>query len=337
MSTKVKFSLSLLASAFFLWLAFRQVNWPAMWQTLHTIQIGYVALYVASLLVIQVCRARRWDVLIKPFAKVSPSVSWRISSVGNMLIMLLPLRLGEFGRPYLLKKEIGAPLTAGVGAAMVERVVDGLLVTLLFFVTTAMLEPPYVVPRALQIGAVLALGIFLAALGAICATLWARRWFAWVVQATIGRLLPSLSHRLVDMCDAFASGVQALPNVRALFEVCSWTVIYWLANGLGLYALMLAFGWSLPVSAGFVLVCVLVIGIMIPAGPGFLGTYQAALTAGLAIFGIGVTEAVAYSMLAYPLNLLVVVGFGVPYLFDRQHLTLRELVTTPAAHDAPAA
>ena len=95
---------------------------------------------------------------------------------------------------------------------------------------------------------------------------------------------------------------------------------------MGLYWLMCAFDWSLPVVAAFVLVCVLVIGIMVPAGPGFLGTYQAAIVTGLAVFGVNSNDALAYSLVAYPINLLVVVAFGLPYLFGRGGLHVGEMV-----------
>jgi hypothetical protein len=77
---------------------------------------------------------------------------------------------------------------------------------------------------------------------------------------------------------------------------------------------MRAFGWDLPVLAGFTLVCVLVIGIMIPAGPGNLGTFQGALLAGLAVFGVGPTDAAAYGVVVYPITLVVMLAFGLPYL-----------------------
>jgi hypothetical protein len=45
-------------------------------------------------------------------------------------------------------------------------------------------------------------------------------------------------------------------------------------------------GFDLPLSLfqSYVLLCVLVVGVMIPAAPGLIGTFQAAIRVGLALF-----------------------------------------------------
>ncbi len=104
----------------------------------------------------------------------------------------------------------------------------------------------------------------------------------------------------------------------------AWTLIYWAINGLGLYWMMRAFGWDVPIAAGFLVVSIIVVGIMIPAGPGFLGTFHAALLAGLSIFGIDRTGAAAYGMIIYPITVGVQLAFGLPYLFKRGGTHLSE-------------
>jgi len=71
--------------------------------------------------------------------------------------------------------------------------------------------------------------------------------------------------------------------------------------------------------------CVVILGIMVPAGPGFLGTYQASIALGLSIFGMNTTEAAAFGLVMYPLTVLVVVAFGLPFLLGSQRPTLSGL------------
>jgi uncharacterized protein (TIRG00374 family) len=322
--------LSLACSALFLWLAFRHVDLSQVAQTLRHVSLGYVALYVVALMLIQVCRSLRWEVLVRPFAPLSQRTAFKVSNVGNMLIMLLPLRLGELSRPYLMKKISQASFTSTMGAVAVERIVDGLLVTLLFFMTTWFLGPEHVVPSSLRIGAFLALGVFGGATVGVVLALVSHTLATRLLRRLLEPLSAGLCNKVVALLDAFVAGLRALPNLRAVLALVFWTLAYWAANGLGLWSLMLGFGWSLPPSAGFTLVCVLVIFIMMPAGPGFLGTYQSAINTGLAIFGVGQSEAAAYGVVAYPLNLLVVVGFGLPYLLGRRGLHVGEMVRESA-------
>ena len=171
MKNTVRLLVSLALSGFFLWLAFRQVDMQAVTRTLRRVHVSYIALYVLALVAVQVLRALRWDVLVRPFARLTPRAIWRISNVGNMLIMLLPLRLGELARPYLMKKQAGASFSSTMGAVTVERVIDGLLVTLLFFATTAMLPAKYHISGPLHLGALMALAVFAGATIVVAAAL----------------------------------------------------------------------------------------------------------------------------------------------------------------------
>jgi len=317
MKTVVRLILSLSLSAVFLWFAFHDVDLAAMWQEIVRVKWWAVVAFTVLNLGIQFCRVMRWDVLIRPFVKVSRATLIRVSCLGLMLIMVLPLRLGEFARPYLLKKEAGAPFSAGVGSVVVERAIDGLLVTLLFFLTTFILGASYAVPVNLMRAAVLALCFFAAVTMVIVAALFREEQTLRLARRIGTPFFPKLTERAVGMLGAFVAGLRSLPDVRALGVFAGYTVTYWVLNGLGMYLVMRGMGWDVPAVAGFTLVSVIVIGIMIPAGPGHLGTFQAAVRLGLSIFGINATQAAAYCMIIYPLTILVIAGSGVPFLFGR--------------------
>lgn len=309
---------SLSMSALFLWLAFRRVSWVQTLEELRQAHWGYIALFLFCLCINQLCRIHRWGALIRPFAPISTSRLWRISNIGILLIMVLPLRLGEFVRPYLLKKESGVPLSAGLGSVAVERSIDGLMVTLIFFVSSVWVPAPYAVPAALQAGAWVALAVFVGALVVIVSTLATHGAVSDLIRRWGSRLAPGFTDKIVGLLNSFVTGLQSLPNWRAIVTMLGLTGLYWASNGLGLYFLMRSFGWELPWVAGVLVVCVLALGVMIPAGPGHLGTFQGALLAGLGVFEVNATEAAAYGLIAYPVSLLVVVAFGLPYLIGRR-------------------
>jgi hypothetical protein len=322
----VRLAISLILSAGALYYVLGGLHIDEVWQSMQSIHPAYTAAYIATLMFTQVARAMRWGILIQPFCKLGHSAVWRISNVGNMAIMLLPLRLGEFARPFLMKKEAGVSLTAGMGAAVVERVLDGLLVTLMFFVTTMTLDEQHPISMTLHRGSLIALAIFAGTSVAIVLTLCAHNLMQRLLKAFVGRFSPSLADKLMALLDAFVSGLRALPDIKASLLVIVWTLLYWCVNALGMYWLMCAFGWDVPVIAGFTVVCVLVIGIMVPAGPGFLGVYQAAIVAGLHVYNIPQVDALAYSFVAWLLNVAVVCSFGLPYFIGHNHLSVGDVV-----------
>lgn len=311
----VRIVLSLVVSAVFLWVAFRNVDLEAAWQQLLAVDGIYLIGFILSVAIIQLVRIYRWDLLIRPFARLSPAATFRVSSLGMMFILVLPLRLGELARPYLVKQETGAPISSSLGAAAVERTVDGLLVTLLFFVTTFALPSTYEVPAGIKAGGIGSLVLFASATVVIVAGLIAKDWVMSLLRRIGTPISPTLTDKALTLLDAFIEGCRSLPDVRTVLAVLVCTLIYWLANGLGYYLIMIGFGWDLPLVAPFFLISILVIAIMIPAAPGFLGTFQGAILAGLTVFGFDATASAAYGMVVYPLTVLVVLAFGLPYVF----------------------
>ena len=103
---------------------------------LHAVQwMPYLPIYLGLQAVVHVCRSLRWNNL--QFAHSSAcacttgrSPALRISSVGFMAILALPVRLGEFVRPGLIRKH-GVSATGALGTVAVERIVDGRLALIL--------------------------------------------------------------------------------------------------------------------------------------------------------------------------------------------------------------
>ncbi len=103
----------------------------------------YLAVYVALLVVIQLTRALRWNYLLAPLGvRIPRAPLLAISSVGFMAILALPARLGEFVRPGLMRKR-GISASAALGTVAVERIVDGLLVSLFVFFAFFSLRGPH--------------------------------------------------------------------------------------------------------------------------------------------------------------------------------------------------
>lgn len=307
-------TVALILSGFFLWFAFRSVDMEQAAVILARIRWPTLLGYVLLMVVCQLARIFRFDVLVRPFAQVDWRTQMRISSVGLLLIFALPLRLGEFARPLLLKQRAGAPILAGIGAVAVERTMDGLLVTLLFFITTMSLAPALVVPEAVMVGAYVALAIFSSAFVVLLTSLLAGPRFIDRLESLGARVSADFAHKAAGLLRAFVTGLRALPDRRALASFIFLSLLFWVGQAAGYTLVMWGMGLDVPAVAGFIMVAVIVLGIMIPGGPGNLGTFQAAIVWGLAIFSLDETTAAAFGLVVYPLTAAVTFAFGVPYL-----------------------
>jgi uncharacterized protein (TIRG00374 family) len=257
--------------------AFGRLEWRAC--------APYLAAFLGLQLVVHLCRALRWSSLLAPLGvRVPPGPLLAISSVGFMAILALPARLGELVRPGLLRRH-GASAAAALGTVAVERIVDGLLTSLLvagaFFAIRGPRAPAWMMPTAY-----LALGGFAAALVLLVLALWrpeavVRRCLA---VSLLPRLAPraarALEARLLDVIRGFA----ALAAPRHLAVFCAWSLVYWAANGLALWVQARAFGLPLSVTGGLATMGLVSVGISLPNSPGLVGQYQWFTLLGLSLY-----------------------------------------------------
>src|SRR5205085_3037131 len=133
----VRVVISLGVSAFFVWLSLRNADLRAVARSIASASPPRLAAYAAVLVLIHLVRTVRWGILLEPLGHVGFKRLNSASAVGFMLLILLPLRLGEFARPLLIAR----PPPGGKGARLrrsgafasivVERIVDGLAIGLL--------------------------------------------------------------------------------------------------------------------------------------------------------------------------------------------------------------
>jgi uncharacterized membrane protein YbhN (UPF0104 family) len=94
------------------------------------------------------------------------------------------------------------------------------------------------------------------------------------------------------MIDAFIHGLRILPGRGKVALFFALTVAYWTLNAWGMGILARGFGLELGLAQWFTVLGILVVGVMIPAGPGMVGTFQWFVVAGVSLF---VPEAEAHT------------------------------------------
>jgi uncharacterized membrane protein YbhN (UPF0104 family) len=282
--------LSLGVSAFFVWLSLRNADLRAVGQSIASANGLRLAAYAGVLLAIHLVRTVRWGILLEPLGHVGFKRLNSASAVGFMLLMVLPLRLGEFARPLLIARP---PEGAGVrlrrsgamASIVIERIVDGIAIGLLGVVALRALgasaSGEYAsAARKASLFVALGFGVLCALL--LCA-LFLREETLRLVAAVLRPLSPSLASAAVSMLDAFISALHLGSGFTALLFFLL-TAVYWCLGGFALWLLAPAFGFHLsPLMAGTIL-AMQVVGVMIPAGPGMIGTLQLFTQIGLSLF-----------------------------------------------------
>lgn len=311
--------------------AFRRLEWTTFWP--------YLAAYVGLLAVTHFCRAWRWNNLLAPIGvRLSGARLLAISSVGFMAILALPARLGEFVRPALIRQKGTVSASAALGTVAVERIVDGLLVSL--FVFGALFArrgpdaPDWMMPTAWA-----ALGLFAAATVFLaCALRWPDRAVRAAVSLTlVRRFAPRLAAKLEEKLHQMISGFFVLKDLRNLLLFVAWTLVYWIANGFSLWVLARGFGLDLPLVAAFATMGLVAVGITLPNSPGLTGQYQYFTGLGLSLYlspAVVESSGMAFAHALWLLQVVWYLGVGGLALASRQ-VSFAEVVESRHVLDDP--
>ena len=326
MKRRLQLAAGILISAVAVWFSMRDVDPSAVWQALRGANyVGFVAAVATTLAGFWI-RALRWRSLIAAPRPLALDSLFSATMIGFMANNVLPLRLGEFVRPWALARREGLSRSTLFATVVVERAVD--MITLLAILWIALLVHPISAAteagRMVQAGA----GVLVAtcvALTVFVVVLERRPQLVHGVVAALTAPLPEkVRARVAGMLAHFVEGLSLFRDLRRLSWVFLLSILMFGVVVLGLQASMWALGIELPWYAGLIMLVITAIGIMVPAAPGYIGTMNVACIAGLALLRVGRDLSVPFSWFYWASQWAPVTLVGLFYL-QREGLSLRSL------------
>ncbi len=318
--------IALVISVVCVWLAMRHVSMHEMLRVLrHANWLGFGGTMALTILGF-VFRAVRWRSLIATPRRISFDSLFSTTMIGFMANMVLPLRLGEFVRPWALARREGMSKTMLLATIVVERAVD--MLTLLTLLGIALFVHPISTQSAaaqlLQKGALLLVGLSVALTTFIILLERSPRLAHGFIGLLTGMLPVRLRDKVQKLLDQFIAGLGLFKDLRRLVWVFllsfAMFLIYALAIWTSLWSLDIRLGWDVAL----LMLVVTAIGIMVPSAPGYVGPLNAACVAGLALFKVSADAAAAFSWFYLASQWLPITVVGLIYL-NREGLSLGSL------------
>jgi len=289
--------------------ALKDVHYGEVLEGVKNAKRGFLFLSAGLLLVMQVLRSYRWGVILKPLTPVASLTLFSVTSVGFLAIAAVPARIGELARPYLISRRTNLPLSSGIGSIIVERVLDVLSILLVLSIAVFFFPIPSWMIRGSALfftAMALSVVVFLAVLKAKAP----RR----VLLGWINRLPEKQAGKLRTWTGQLVNGLTAFRKKGLIFYLAILSLVIWSVNALALYALFLALDIALPLSAAYALLAMIIVGITLPAAPGFVGNWHFFCVLGLTLFGISRTEALTYAVLNHFISMAVIFSLGLLFL-----------------------
>ena len=297
--------IALLVSAGFLYLAFRNVKLDELGGALQRINTSWLLVALVVSLLIMVFRAWRWQLELRPLEHVPFGRLWVIISVAYMAINLLPVRIGEIVRPWLLSRRSGVSFSSIVGNVVLEKTMDSLIIV--FYILLGLLTVENL-PVWVRRGAMVPAGA-----AAILVTLVLLFW--WRGETFVDRwvlhLLPEgFGSKLKRVLASMADGMRVIPNPVLLLSVFLVSLIMWFLPILSSYIMIRAFDFPVPFGAALVVFIFVGFGTALPNLPGMIGPYQYACQLALGLFGVSAVDALAYGLVLNAVQFLSLVAQG---------------------------
>ncbi|MEI7554160.1 lysylphosphatidylglycerol synthase transmembrane domain-containing protein [Candidatus Chlorohelix sp.] len=318
---KLKFWFGLLVGAIFLYLTFRGQELDKIgdalgkanyWWLIPALLVYFLGVFV---------RAIRWHFLLKPLQTIPISRLYPVVVVGYMANNVLPVRMGEVVRAYILDRREHLSKTRSLATIVVERIMDG--ITMLLFIAIASFSVSLTgdiagVERVAGVVFLVGIVVFL--------FLASNRRLLLAVERFALKLLPGkIRPKLEGLADRFIDGLQVLRQWRDLLAVFALSVLAWACEGAMYWFVALTFSeLSLSFTAIILTLAVANLFTLVPSTPGYFGPFDfAAKQVLVGIFLIPANLAASYVILLHAALYFPVTLLGL-YYWLKEHLSLKE-------------
>lgn len=319
----LQFAAGLGLSGLFLWLALKGEDWGAIRERLAEADYRYVALMFPVGAYALYARCQRWRILLeKTHHRTVPMLPiYSASAIGFMANMVLPFRVGEIARPFLVARSAGLPPASTFATVVVERVLDLLALAAFGLGIVMTADVPPIITTSARGAAILAVVTFGGAIAVVAnrETVLPKLDLVWQRIPKLGPILLRVEHEFVD-------GMSPIADPATLLRCIAWSLWIWFVVAISFALGFRATGMDVPFIAGGITVATIVaLAVAFPSAPAFVGQFEWGCKVALEqIHGISGSAAVGYSILVHTAQFATQVILGVVFL-AREGLSLRDL------------
>ena len=288
---------------------FRQVDLKQSWNALGRLNGPFLLFPLAAFLLNLPLRSWRWQMIFPSSSRPSFGACLTVLGIGNMANFLLPGRAGDLARCVLVGRAGSLTESSRTLATLaVEKVLDGLaLVAMVLFAVWA-LHPPRWVIDLLRVAALI--------FGGGLILLVALRYRTRVLIDFVRRVfrvvhLSALEEKFDGLLTSFSEGLSAVDSAGQMLTLLLMTAAVWTTEVASIWGLAMALGLAVSFKSAMVASAVLGLGLMIPAAPGGLGTYELFGTEAFKLAGIAASSALALTVVIHAWVFLANIFLGV--------------------------
>lgn len=278
------------------WAAFA-FNWKQVAALLSKGDLFWMMLIVFTMILDRLCRVLRWKLLFAPHRPVELQALYHSYNIGVFMNLLLPARLGELVRIYVLTRQTGLRVRDIFPGIIVEKLLTLLSLILVVLLSFPLLEKLKSTLYGAEIGRwafLLVSAALILPLAAVSSWLWIRRGLG---LSWNGRYSLSLTKRLSSILEPLFSSLSIIPGTRNALVSLSLSFLICFLGILTMEWTMQALGFEASLATGSLLLLTYFLGSLLPAGPGGIGASYAGAAVGSHLLGMSMEDGMAIALL----------------------------------------
>jgi len=290
-------------------LLLRQVDLRQSWNALGRLNGPFLLVPLAVFFLNLPLRGWRWQLIFPSTSRPGIGDCLTVLGIGNMANFLLPGRAGDLARCVLVGRAGSLSESSRTLATLaVEKVLDGLALVGMVLFSLWVLHPPHWVLDLLRV----AILIFGGALVLLVALRYQTRLLIGFVRRGFRAVhLSTLEEKFDGLLTSFADGLSAVSSVGQMLTLLLLTAAIWTTEAGSIWGLAGALGLGVSLKSAVVASAILGLGLMIPAAPGGLGTYELFGTEAFKLAGVTASSALALTVVIHAWVFVANIAVGV--------------------------
>lgn len=349
----LQIGLPILISIFFLWVAMKDVKFNEIYEAFKKINLFYIIPLIIIMYTALVFRTIRWQLLLKEFKIIKYKSLFSTLIISLMMLMIFPARLGEFARAYIIGKKEKISKATAFSTIVIERILDGCTAIFLFIIAVLVskdssninfaeievtsgiskliISPFTSIHNNTAVFTLTGL-IYFVTFFYVSALLFVvlLKLFDVKLINLINKILffmpDSIKNKITSILTSFILGINCFKDIKSFIISVMYSLIIWSCSGMMYWIILQSFGISAQLHIGFIIFGFVVVGIMIPAAPGFIGTFHFVVMQAFRYYIPEASEGVAasYAWLAWSFSTFFCIGLGF-YYFKKEKLHIKDI------------
>lgn len=332
-----KFWFGLIISVVCLYYSFKGIKIKEVIAALRIVNYWYLLPALFFSLFTLFTRTYRWKLLIKDHKNLKFYDIWVTNCIGFMALFTLPARLGDLLRAYLLGQRTGVKKTMVLSTIVLERILDGIGAILIFLIALNFFPIDnmnrYSFDKKIfgyncsinlkQIIIIVSL-LYLVALGILILIKIFSKQSLKFACFFIKFAPHKYQEKLKTIISSFIDGLESIGTFFNFIKMIIYSVLLWTLNSVP--AFFVVKGFHIPFNFFHVIILngFLIFALMIPAAPGFIGTYHIAVLLVLKLYNIEGANALSFAWILWLVGCVVDVSAGGYYLY-KENLSILKI------------